>query len=226
MSTNRRVVALARAIAQVLIYFVAVVGIAKLAWTPVKGVLGPMSESSDPVRVVFAISFLAIGVAITNWIMAQFGKSKLAWAGWPKPRTAIRWYVTGMLTGIGMSGGMLFLTYLLGGAELTIREGQFQDYVARMQIFLLAMFIATLAEEWLFRGYPLYKLSKVIGKGSANVAMALLFVSFHLGASGWTWLVATNIFLGSLVVGSLRFTPGASRLPGDFTLHGTAFSSR
>jgi membrane protease YdiL (CAAX protease family) len=198
-------------------YVVAVVAVAKMEWMPVRAVLGSKSESSDPIRVIFAIGFLAVGVASVNWIMARIGHSRLAWSGWPGTRLSFRWFKIGVLVGTCMAVGMMALTAIPGGAGLAVEGREIHQYLVRISALSLGLIVATLGEEWLFRGYPLFKMSQVLGRGWANVFMASLFVAFHWGASGWSWLVAINIFMGSLVVGAMRFTGGG--IPAAWGFH-------
>jgi hypothetical protein len=86
--------------------------------------------------------------------------------------------------------------------------------VARLGGCLL---IAALAEEWLFRGFPLTRLADVFGRGWANLVMALLFALAHFGSSGFNSMAQLNIVLGSLVVGAMRFTPGG--IPAAWGFH-------
>ena len=149
-----------------------------------------------------------LGIGVTNLLIFLTVRSSGVLRGWPKIRTGLAGFTKGAMAGLGMAGSMLVLTLALGGGKLVLdadAAGTYLPYVAQLGGILL---VASLAEEWLFRGYPLTRLADGLGRGWANVLMALLFAAAHYGSDGFNTVVMLNIVLGSLVLGALRFTPG------------------
>jgi membrane protease YdiL (CAAX protease family) len=158
-----------------------------------------------------------IGIAITNLLFSRLLRWKEIARGWPGMAPGLVWFAKGGLCGLFMAGVMLLLTIASGGARLSFEAGALGAYLRYAIPLLGCLLVAALAEEWFFRGYPLTGLADALGRGWANLLMSLLFAAAHLGSAGSNALVLTNIVLGSLVVGSLRFTPGG--IPAAWGFH-------
>jgi len=158
-----------------------------------------------------------LGILITNLLLRWLGRSKEMFRGWPALRTSLGWFAKGGLAGLLMAGAMLSITLAVGGGRLALDGGDLPAYLRYVVPLGGCLLVAALAEEWLFRGYPLMKLASVLGRGWANLLMGALFAAAHLGSPGSSLMVSVNIVLGSLVVGSLRFTPGG--IPAAWGFH-------
>jgi membrane protease YdiL (CAAX protease family) len=175
-------------------------------------------ETGDPRTELLGEGLLTIlGIVLTNLIIFWSTQSKQVFRGWPRFSLSLKWFGRGTLIGIGMSVMMLLLTLAFGGARLVFEKDSLQAYFTYVIPLGGSLLAAALSEEWLFRGYPMIKLADVIGRGWANVLLALLFAVAHLNSSGSSWMSATNIVLGSLVVGALRFTAGG--IPAAWGFH-------
>ena len=170
-------------------------------------IFGHQLDLMDPGLEMGYEGFLqAIALAITSVIFYYLFKSKATIGeGWPKIKSSIIGFKNGVLVGLFMAGGMFLLTYIFGGGQFSLDGNSWSDYFYRILPLLLFIFITTLFEEGLFRGYPLTILAKATSPGWANVVLSLLFALVHISSPGYNGLVALNIFFGSLVVGSLRF---------------------
>jgi membrane protease YdiL (CAAX protease family) len=104
--------------------------------------------------------------------------------------------------------------------------GDQESVEVRLVILPLVSFllIAALGEEWIFRGYPLAALSAVMGRGWANLLVALFFTAGHWGASGWNGLVTINILLSPLSMVRFVFLRVGFLPHGDSIFPGTAFT--
>jgi membrane protease YdiL (CAAX protease family) len=158
-----------------------------------------------------------IGIAITNLLFSRLLRWKEIARGWPGMAPGLVWFAKGGLCGLFMAGVMLLLTIASGGARLSFEAGALGAYLRYAIPLLGCLLVAALAEEWFFRGYPLTALADALGRGWANLLMSMLFAAAHLGSAGSNALVLVNIVLGSLVVGSLRFTPGG--IPAAWGFH-------
>jgi membrane protease YdiL (CAAX protease family) len=204
-------------ILQVLGYLVAVVVVTIAVMGLTKMLVGDW-ESRGVRRELFGEGLLTtIGIAITSLLFSRLLKWKEVTRGWPGITSGLVWFAKGGLCGLFMVGLMLLLTIALGGARFSFEAGALGAYLRYAIPLLGCLLVAALAEEWFFRGYPLTGLADALGRGWANLLMSLLFAAAHLGSAGSNALVLTNIVLGSLVVGSLRFTPGG--IPAAWGFH-------
>jgi membrane protease YdiL (CAAX protease family) len=161
--------------------------------------------------------FLVAGIAVVNGLLTRFSRSRSTWAGWPAVRTAVRWFGVCGLLGMVTAAAMLLITLACGGGRITLTSGGVDAYLNSVAPLLGCLLISALGEEWFFRGYPLTRLAQLLGPFWANMFMALLFAVAHVNSEGWSTLVGANIVAGSLLVGTLRFTPGG--IPAAWGFH-------
>jgi membrane protease YdiL (CAAX protease family) len=205
------------AVIQVIGYFLAIFLFIALAVILTKLIFGSLDYDEPRLAILLLGVQIVFAVAVVGALMRWIGKSQLARSGWLGLRSSMRWFGIGTLVGLLICGGMLIITLVSGGGSFNFDTdglSQYFEYVLPLVFFLL---ILALGEEWIFRGYPLTKLSRVVGRGWANVIVSLFFMAGHWGGSGWNILVAINIFLFSLVNGAMRFTPGG--IPAAWGFH-------
>ena len=208
-------------ISHVLAYLIAVVIVTMAVMGLTKLFVGDWESGDTRTEILGDGLLTTLGIVITNlafWLL----RSKDVARGWPGVKTGLVWFAKGGTCGLFMAGLMVLLTIAFGGATLSFEQGALAAYVRYIIPLAGCLLIAALGEEWLFRGFPLTKLADVLGPGWANLLMSLLFAAAHLGSAGSNALALVNIVIGSAVVGSLRFTPGAFRRPGGSTSRGTA----
>lgn len=143
-----------------------------------------------------------------------------------RPPISLSGFAGGSIAGLTMAFSMLLVTLVLGGAELIIDGEAAHAYLPYVIPLGGCLLVASLAEEWLFRGYPLTKLSEAFGRGWANLSLeeiqvpgvTLVFNRPDIvsgGAfgpeAGIGATVATVLVLGMLVVYFRR--RGAADLP-------------
>lgn len=193
---------------QVISYFIAVILVMALVVIPVKILIGDL-DSMQPRLELFVMGTMFLSsVFIVNIAMKRLGHSRLSMAGWTDIRAGVRWFGIGSAAGLTMAGGVLLLTWLSGGGTLTVDATRLPDYVKFILALMFGLFITALGEEWIFRGYPLTRTTQVLGRLRANILISLFFMLGHWGGSGWNSQTIINIFLFSLVNGTMRFTPG------------------
>ena len=198
-------------------YFAAVFAVATVPIVLMAMALGDLDSVEGRAEILVIGCTFLIGAAVVSGGMAWIGKSQLARSGWPDLRTSLRWFAIGALVGTAMAGAVLVLTWVSGGARLSVSDEGLARYLRYVLPLVGLLLIAALGEEWIFRGYPLAVLPPVMGRGWANVLVALIFTVGHWGGSGWNGLTAANIFLFSLVNGSIRFSPGG--IPAAWGFH-------
>jgi membrane protease YdiL (CAAX protease family) len=108
--------------------------------------------------------------------------------------------------GFLLSAFIVLIISITGGGNFNFQFERFSEYLRYMIPLIIFLFIAALGEEWIFRGYPLSRLSQSVKPIWANVLVSLVFMAGHWGGSGWNVLSAANIFLFSMLLGVLRFT--------------------
>lgn len=205
------------AIAKTVVYVLAVWVAARIVAVPIKMQVGRLRDLELDVQIALIGLFVAAGVAVVNSLMLWVGKSGLIKAGWPGLRGGVRGFGFGAGLGVTMCGGMLLLTLATGGAHFAPAEGDLTAYLLRVFPLLGCLLLASLGEELLFRGYPLTAFAHALGRGWANLLLAVLFSAAHAAESGFNWLIALNIVIGSLTVGAIRFTPGG--IPAAWGFH-------
>jgi membrane protease YdiL (CAAX protease family) len=170
---------------------------------------------------------LLLGVALSplggTWWLARNGLSEMGgfavatfvigrlldrhdWAalGWPTPRRIPRWFGGGALLGAAMAAVAIGLTVADGAAvRLTPDWREFPAVAAPLALGLVA---AALAEELMFRGYPLRRLSQAIGANVATAAFALAFGAAHLANPNATAFATANIVLAAVWLSAAFFS--------------------
>jgi membrane protease YdiL (CAAX protease family) len=114
-----------------------------------------------------------------------------------------KWFVQ---FGVGLIFG--FLLMLVPAIFLTVIDlvnWEFKSFSANLASTTLAIFVAALAEELLFRGFIFQRLIGGFGRIAAQIVIGLLFVLTHLNNPGMTGLTkqlaSINIFMASVLFG-------------------------
>jgi membrane protease YdiL (CAAX protease family) len=68
--------------------------------------------------------------------------------------------------------------------------------------------VAALAEELLFRGFPLARLAEPLTRVGASVLLAIVFAAAHLANPDVSTLGLVNLILASLMLSAAFFAPG------------------
>lgn len=205
------------AIAQVLGFLLLIFLVLVILAIPTKLLFGEQESHEPRMQILFLGVHILIAVVVVTAAMAGIGKSKLAWAGWPNIRSSLRWFGIGTVVGLMLAGIMIAIPWLAGGGTFGRQSGGLSDYLRYVLPLVCFLAVAALGEEWIFRGYPMTKMSQSMGQWQTNVFISLLFMAGHWGGNGWCALAAVNIFLFSLVNGTMRFTPGG--IPAAWGFH-------
>ncbi len=212
MSYRGRTKQLAAAVGALAGFYVAVLAIAwpmmwvvPRGWT--RGIFGLGATSVPTVLAALAVNLVLVRVGACRWRAI----------GWRGLRHGVRWFAQGTFWGFGMAVAALLLAVWAGSARIEVTGEPVTRYLgAAMQVGgVLA--VAAFAEELLFRGYPLARLARPLGRVGASLTLGVLFVALH----GWNPNVSnlglTNIALASLVLSAAFFTPGG--LPVAWGVH-------
>lgn len=151
---------------------------------------------------------LAAALLVNGAIVAR-GWSSLRQLGWPAVRPAGAALIVGCGIGIAISAVAVALAVVGGGARLVLTGETFGAYVAAAGVLGLGLAVAALAEELLFRGFPLARLAEPLGRVGASVLLAFAFAAMHLANPEVSALGLVNLVLASLVLSAAFFWRGA-----------------
>ncbi len=192
-----------RALAALFGYYLAVAMIA----VPLTLAIPPAWEAG-PFGIAVQTFPLVVGALLVNALLVRQRLADWEMLGWAGPSRGPRAFGRGVGIGLVMALGALLFAVLFGSAGLELTGDPLTAFFAVALPVLVGLAVAALAEEVLFRGFPLARLAKVAGKAGASVALAVVFAVAHLGNPEATPLGLVNIGLASLVLSAAFFTPG------------------
>lgn len=154
---------------------------------------------------------------LVNLVLVRIGASRWGTIGWRGLRHGALWFGKGAFLGVGMAVVALVLAIGSGSAQIEITGEDIGRYLGAALQVAGVLAVAALSEELLFRGYPLARLARPLGRAGASVALGVFFMVLH----GWNPNVSNlglaNIGLASLVLSAAFFTPGG--LPMAWGVH-------
>jgi membrane protease YdiL (CAAX protease family) len=123
-------------------------------------------------------------------------------------RRARSGFALGLFAGALTAGTALLISVVAGHAGWTDDTGTLGDYLRESLKTIAILAPAALAEEVLFRGVPLVLLAAAFGRGSAVVAIAVMFALAHVSNPNATPLGLGNIALAGVFLGLTFYAPG------------------
>lgn len=117
-------------------------------------------------------------------------------------------FALGVAAGALASGMALLISVTAGQAGWLRDTGSLADYLRESIKTIAVLAPAALAEEVLFRGVPLVLLAGAFGRGSAVVAISVLFALAHVTNPNATPLGLGNIALAGVFLGLAFYAPG------------------
>jgi membrane protease YdiL (CAAX protease family) len=141
-------------------------------------------------------------------------RSQTTWGqlGWPGMRVGGRGLLQGVAVGGLMAGCAVSTAVVAGGARLVYTGEPWATYGAAAATLGLGLAVAALAEELLFRGFPLARLAEVLTRPGASLLLAVLFISAHLSNPDTSIPGLVNVGLAALVLSAAFFLPGGMPL--------------
>ncbi len=158
-----------------------------------------------PLWVQFVLMLVAVGV-VSVWLAWRTRWAPAA-CGWPSWGEAVRGFALALLAGVVMAGLAVGVSVVLGRAQVTASVGPDGYLEAALPVAAL-LTIAALAEELLFRGFPLARLAAVVGRVRASLALAVAFALMHLYNPDASAAGLLNVALAGLVLSAAFFGPG------------------
>lgn len=148
-------------------------------------------------------------VLMLSTFMIRSGRWTMRVAGWPSWDKGIGWFGKGAGLGLALAALALLAGVMGAGGAITTDGGTLREFARRAAVVLAILLPAALAEEMLFRGYPLSRLATAFGRGPAVATLALPFALLHAGNPEVTLLGLTNIAIVAVLLSLAYFTPGA-----------------
>ncbi len=119
-----------------------------------------------------------------------------------------RGFALGLLAGAVTAGLALLISVTAGQAVWVNDAGTLSGYLVQVVKTVAILAPAALAEEVLFRGVPLVLLAAAFGRGSAIVAISILFAMSHVTNPNATPLGLGNIALAGIFLSLAFYAPG------------------
>lgn len=177
----------------------------------------PAAWESGPFGIAAQTIPLVVGAVFVNALLVRQRLADWEMMGWAGAVRGPRAFGRGVGLGLVMALGALLFAVAFGSAGFQLTGGPLTAFLAVALPVVAGLVAAALAEELLFRGFPLARLARAAGKAGASVALAVVFAVAHLGNPEATPLGLVNIGLASLVLSAAFFTPGG--LPAAWGVH-------
>lgn len=156
---------------------------------------------------IFRLAGFAIATVIVGRLLDRHSWSRL---GWRSGRTSPWRFVYGVALGAGMAAAAVLLAVVTNRATVHLStSGGFWHIALPIGVGLLT---AALAEELMFRGYPLRRLADATGPWTATVLLAVAFSAAHLANPEVDVLSTVNIALAAVWLGVAFFSNGGMPL--------------
>lgn len=156
---------------------------------------------------VFRLVGFAVATLVVGRMLDRHSWSRL---GWRSPRTFPWRFLYGLALGAGMAAVAVLLAVVTNQATVHLSaSGGFWYVALPIGVGLLT---AALAEELMFRGYPLRRLADATGPGTATVLLAVAFSAAHLANPEVDLLSTVNIALAAVWLGVAFFSNGGMAL--------------
>ena len=164
--------------------------------------LGPASML---LQAVVTIASTALFTWLIGFRILRLTAADLRYFTGPHARSG---FGLGLAAGALASGMALLISVTAGQAGWLRDTGSLADYLRESIKTIAVLAPAALAEEVLFRGVPLVLLAGAFGRGSAVVAISVLFALAHVTNPNATPLGLGNIALAGVFLGLAFYAPG------------------
>ncbi len=155
----------------------------------------------EPIRPLLTSIFLLFLLALGFSILQALTNRRLPLRdvlGLPRRPTAAREWKLGAALGWGLV--VLAILPMALARALSIQLWTQPGAFTFLFVNLLTLFVAAIAEEVVFRGYPYRRLIEAIGPTAATVALSLLFGIAHMFNPGATWTSTLVTMLAGLLL--------------------------
>lgn len=153
-----------------------------------------------PGRALLNESVILVGLFITTAIFARTERRSFAEYGLPAKSAFGAKFWEGLVWGFAAMSGILLVLPATGNfhfGTISLSAGKIGAFAAVWSLYFV---LVGVAEEFAFRGYPLFTLARGMGFWPAAGLMALLFGAVHLLNSGENWIGAASIVMSALLL--------------------------
>ena len=156
-------------------------------------------------------TFRLLGFAVATLLVGRL-LDRHSWSrlGWRSPRRIPWRFLSGVGLGVGLAAMAVLLAVVANRATVHLSTGGNSWYVALP--IGVGLLTAALAEELMFRGYPLRRLADATGPGTAIIFLAVAFSAAHLANPDVDLLSTLNIALAAVWLGVAFFSNGGMPL--------------
>ncbi len=188
----------------------AILGFYAVALWPVLIALAvlPASWWAGPSGILIQSCVLLLGAALASALFVERGWASPEMLGIRGALPKIRGFGFGALVGVLMAYAAIGLAVVGGSASLSFETASVIAYLRTALVVGGVLLVAALAEELLFRGYPIARLAKAVGRLRASLALAMVFLLAHALNPEVTVFGLLNIGLAALVLSAAFFGQG------------------
>jgi membrane protease YdiL (CAAX protease family) len=156
--------------------------------------------------VVYSLIGFAVATMVVGKVLAKESWDRLGWR-----RPVASGMVNGAAFGLLMAAVAVALAFVFDRTHVSLTYDW--SRWPRVALWLGAMFLcAALAEELIFRGFPLRRLSDAIGPRPATLLLAIGFAIGHIGNPSISVVAALNIALAGIWLSFAFFSAGGMAL--------------
>ncbi|HYF40673.1 MAG TPA: type II CAAX endopeptidase family protein [Gemmatimonadales bacterium] len=169
----------------------------------------PWIEGLSPASMLLQALATLASAALFTWLIGfrRLGLTRNDLRYFPGRQGAVGWSI-GLAAGAVTAGLAILISVIAGQAGWFSDSGTVGDYLTQSLKTVGVLAPAALAEEVLFRGVPLVLLARALGRGSAVVAISVLFALAHILNPNATQLGLGNIALAGIFLGLAFYAPG------------------
>lgn len=161
---------------------------------------------------LISVIFLTFGLTL---LFARFEKISLIDLGVIPTRFTVRYFITGLVTGIVISSLHSAIVVLSGHLQIIRTSGLPASFILNN---LLLYFLIACREELAFRGYPLMRLNAVMSSWKAIAIIAIIFSLEHV-VSGMSWMHGfLGAGMGAILFGLAAIKTKGIAMPGYYAL--------
>jgi membrane protease YdiL (CAAX protease family) len=169
----------------------------------------PWIEGLSPASMLLQAMVTLASAALFTWLIGirRLGLTRGDLRYFTGRRATVGW-ASGLAAGAVTAGLAILISVIAGQAGWISDSGTIGDYLTQSMKTVAVLAPAALAEEVLFRGVPLVLLARALGRGTAVVAIAVLFALAHILNPNATQLALGNIALAGIFLGLAFYAPG------------------
>jgi len=146
-----------------------------------------------PMRIIAPDLLFCFILAVAAWVMSKIEGRRIGQYGLPRGEALGKNFRVGLLIGLLATSSTVLSIFALHGVRFTSAETRGTAIFTAAAAWVLAFFLAGLAEEFLFRGYAQFTLTTGMGFWPSAFLLSGLFGLVHASNGGETVLGALSV---------------------------------